>query len=330
MIQKPFDERHMGDTKALTLEDRLYPFILEGVNLRGVLLYATRMVLSMRANHELGPLETLLLGHAYMAAALISASLKGKDRMSLLVECNGPARGVSVETNALGDVRGYLLHNPIDLEGVPLDDYHLENLWGAGTLSITRYPEGAKTGFSGKVELEKGSLAMNLARYYLRSEQTPSAFVLSIKFDRFGKTLGAGGLFLQTLPGADPLVLEEVENRLVSMQSLGSALAEGKGPETFLEESFGKFFPRILESREVRFYCPCSAGRFAGFLQALPLNDLEDIAATGPFPVKTTCHNCNTTYEFTREEISRLLRNRLKREEAQRKRGEPDATDSAP
>ncbi|MFQ3621355.1 MAG: Hsp33 family molecular chaperone HslO [Spirochaetales bacterium] len=319
MIEKPFDERHIGDTKALTLEDRLYPFILEGVNLRGVLLYSTRMILSMRANHELGPLETLLLGHAYMAGGLLSASLKGRDRLNLLVECDGPARGVSVETNALGEVRGYLLHNPIDLEGTPLTDYHLENLWGAGTLSLTRYPEGSKTGFTGKIELEKGSLAMNLARYYLRSEQTPSAFVLSIKFDRFGKILGAGGLFLQTLPGADPLVLEEVENRLISMQSLGSATAEGKEPEVFLEESFGKFFPAILEPRQVRFFCSCSAGRFAGFLQALPLNDLEDLAAHGPFPLKTTCHNCNSTYEFSREEIERFLRNRLRREQAQKR-----------
>ncbi|GAB4369297.1 MAG: Hsp33 family molecular chaperone HslO [Spirochaetales bacterium] len=328
MILKPFDERHVGDTKALTLEDNLYPFILEGVNLRGVLLYATRMVLSMRANHELGPLETLLLGHAYMAGALLSANLKGKDRMTLLVESDGPARGVSVETNALGDVRGYLLNNPIDLGGAQLDDYHLESLWGAGTLSITRYPEGAKTGFTGKVELEKGSLAMNLARYYLRSEQTPTAFILSIKFDRFGKVLGAGGLFLQTLPGADPAVLEEVENKLVSMQSIGSATAEGKSSETLLTESFGKFFPHILETKGVRFYCPCSAGRFSGFLQSLPLNDLEDIAANGPFPLKTTCHNCNTTYEFSRQEIERLLRNRVRREEA-RKQHPPASSDPA-
>ncbi|HOV38926.1 MAG TPA: Hsp33 family molecular chaperone HslO [Spirochaetales bacterium] len=329
MIQKPLDDRQIGDTKALTVEDKLYPFILEGVNLRGVIVYGTRMVLSMRANHELGPLETLLLGHAYLGAALVSASMKGKDRMRLLVECNGPARGASVEANALGDVRGYLLHNPIDLEEAPLDDYHLENLWGAGTLTLTRYPEGSRTGFTGKVELEKGSLAMNLARYYLRSEQTPTAFVLSIKFDRFGKVLGAGGLFLQTLPGADPQVLEEVENRLVSMQSVGSALMEGKKPEVFLEENFGKFFPRLLESRQVRFFCPCSAGRFSGFLQALPLNDLEDIASEGPFPLRTTCHNCNTTYEFSREEILRLLRNRLRREAASSPDHPREDTDAA-
>ena len=36
----------------------------------------TRMVNEMRANHELGVLETLVLGRAYIGAGLMAADLK--------------------------------------------------------------------------------------------------------------------------------------------------------------------------------------------------------------------------------------------------------------
>jgi molecular chaperone Hsp33 len=234
--------------------------------------------------------------------------------MSLRVECEGPFSGLSVETNAAGDVRGYLFKNPISLEPADLDDPSLAALWGAGNLTMTRFPEGATTPFTGRVSLEEGSLALNLARYYLRSEQKPTAFVLSTKFDREGYLLGAGALFLQPLPGADEGVLAEIEERLSSLPSLGAAFSEGTLPEAYLDANFGKYFPRVLDSRRVEFFCPCSLERFAGFIGALPLGDLEDLAANGPFPVRATCHYCNSTYEFSEEDMRGMLKKRIEAE----------------
>jgi redox-regulated HSP33 family molecular chaperone len=61
-----------GDNLREQLEassrDQLYSFFLDFGGIRGALVPATRMVNEMRANHELGTLETLLLGHAYIAA----------------------------------------------------------------------------------------------------------------------------------------------------------------------------------------------------------------------------------------------------------------------
>jgi molecular chaperone Hsp33 len=41
------------------------------------------MINEMRANHELGILETLVLGRAYLGAALMTGDLKGMDRLSI-------------------------------------------------------------------------------------------------------------------------------------------------------------------------------------------------------------------------------------------------------
>ncbi|MBU4118164.1 MAG: Hsp33 family molecular chaperone HslO, partial [Proteobacteria bacterium] len=66
-------------------------FLLGDKSVRGVLVRGTDLVNEMRARHDLGLLETLVLGHAYLAAVLLATSLKGeKDRLALRIECSGP------------------------------------------------------------------------------------------------------------------------------------------------------------------------------------------------------------------------------------------------
>ena len=67
-----------GDTPAIRLRahrrDQLYQFLIDSGQIRGAVLHATRMVGEMRANHDLGPLETLVLGQAYVAAGMTTAA----------------------------------------------------------------------------------------------------------------------------------------------------------------------------------------------------------------------------------------------------------------
>ena len=121
MIKKnPFGDSLREQLEA-SARDRIHSFILDYGGLRGALVCGTRMVSEMQANHELGSLETLVLGHAYLAAALMSSNLKAPDRIHLGIECTGPVRGLSVEANAFGEVRGYLRQDPVPADGIPGD-----------------------------------------------------------------------------------------------------------------------------------------------------------------------------------------------------------------
>ena len=117
-----------GDTLKEQLlagaRDRLYNFLLSDGAVHGVILNGTRMVNEMRANHELGILETLVLGRAYLGAGLMSASLKSNDRIALKFDCSGPIKGLVVEANAFGEVRGFLKNVPIPIAN-PLEDFNL-------------------------------------------------------------------------------------------------------------------------------------------------------------------------------------------------------------
>lgn len=286
--------------------DQLYQFLLDYGGIRGAVLHATRVVAEMRANHRLGPLETLVLGQAYVAAGLMSVNLKSPESLTLKVDCSGPIGGLTVDGNAFGEVRGYLAQDPIPVaaeRGVP----RLRDLFGSGTLAVTKHLRDGGHPFTGMVEMRYGSLAEDLSYYFTTSEQTPSALSLSVAFDAAGQLTGAGGVFLQALPGARDEQVRDVERLLRQLPSIGAAFAAGEAPDALLERSFGAHEPVIIARRRVVFMCHCSADRFRGHLGALPRAELQDILARGPLPLQTTCHYCNTTYQFDRGQIAALL-----------------------
>ena len=301
-----------GDTPANRLRahrrDQLYQFLLDSGRIRGAVLHATRMVGEMRANHDLGPLETLVLGQAYVAAGMMCVNLKSPESLTIKVDCSGPISGLTVEGTAHGEVRGYLNRSPIPIQldaGVP----RLRDLFGtgAGTLAVTKHLRGRTRPFTGVVEIRYGSLAEDLAYYYAASEQTPSALNLSVSFDTAGHVTGAGGIFVQALPGARDDQVREVERLLRDQATIGAAFAAGEPPPDLLERIFGSHGPVILARRRVLFMCHCSAARFQRHLAVLPRSELEDILERGPLPLVTTCLFCNTTYRFGREVMAALL-----------------------
>jgi molecular chaperone Hsp33 len=290
--------------------DILHTFIMADDTIRGAVIDGSRMVNQMRWNHGLGILETLVLGHAYLGAGLMSATLKGRDRLRLQVDCSGPIKGFVVEANAAGDIRGFLKNVPIPIDK-PLESFNLSPFFGAGFLSVTRMLEGAKQPFTGQVMLAHGNLATDLAHYYLTSEQIPTAFNLSVKFDHQGVAAGAGGLVLQAMPDADDALVLQIEDRVVALPSIGMVLSDGETARNLVETHLTDFSPRFLSQRSIDFNCHCNRDQIRSLLIMMPLDELKDIQANGPFPVEIRCHHCSTAYRFNREQIDRIVATRF-------------------
>lgn len=306
MIKKDIFDRDIKEQFKASAKDRLYRFVMADQTIKGAIVHTTRMVNEMRANHDLGPLETLVLGQAYIAASLMSSGLKDKDdKISMSVQCSGPVKGFDVESNVFGEVRGYLKTQQIQVES-PDKIKYLSSLFGAGFLTVTRYIENAPAPYSGQVVLEHGSIAEDLANYYLVSEQIPTGFKLSLYFDENEIVQGAGGIFLQALPGAEPQKVIEAEKMIQSIDSLGSMYAEGLTPEQIIKDSFPGLEPQFLSDNRIEFYCRCSKDRMGGYLSRLDKEERTDMIENGPFPVEVRCHHCNSVYRFTKAELDIL------------------------
>ncbi|MDJ0721044.1 MAG: Hsp33 family molecular chaperone HslO [Desulfobacterales bacterium] len=303
METRPTRTREIKDRLKAASRDRLYRFVLKGGQARGALVSGTFLIQKMRRQHQLGILETLVLGHAYLGALLMAASIKGDERVTLQIDCAGPIKGLVVETNARLEVRGYLKRVPIPVDR-PLEDFNLAPFFGAGLLRVTRELPDAKQPFSGTVDLKHGNLAEDLTYYFLSSEQVHSAFNLSVQFDRQGHVIGAGGLFLQRMPGCGEGVVGDMERIIQTLPPLGKALAEGREPQTLIADEFAALQPVIRDSRRVDFFCPCSRKRFERLLALLPADDLADLQQNGPFPVELRCNYCNRSHAFTRAQMA--------------------------
>ncbi|MBF0200922.1 MAG: Hsp33 family molecular chaperone HslO [Desulfamplus sp.] len=306
MIKKDI---YNGDPKArlkASAQDRLFRFIFADGMMRGGVVKATQIVQEMRANHELGPIETLILGQAYIAGILLTFNLKGRDRIALQTQCSGPVKGLDVEANALGEVRGYL-KNSIFSRELPPDATDIPSMFGAGFITVTRYLEDAKTPYSGKVMMEYGTMAQDLAGYFVQSEQTPTAFSLGIHFDSRGNVKGAGGMVVQAMPGASDDIASRTEKIISSVPSIGEEFARGEKPDTFILKHFHGMNPLLLGNHRVEFFCRCTQKAMERYLSRLPGEDIRDLAQNGPFPVELRCHNCNTHYTFEQSYFETLL-----------------------
>lgn len=289
-------------------ENQIVQFLLLDGKIKGALVSGKNLVECAKSSHNLGPTETLILGQALLAGALLTTTIKGEDRLNLNVECGGPIGGINVDCNALGDVRGSILNNPILAaadRAVTLD-----NLFGPGFLHITRKSEGAKTPFTGSVELRYPDLASNLAYYFTTSEQTPSAFFFSLDFDTNANFNDAVALFLQVLPGADDKILEELEANIDSFReskkSIVSEIDKSGDAVEWLTKFFGAYDFKAVGLKSVRFLCPCSREQISAFLKGFDEKKAGSLKE-GEGELKITCHGCGTVYSFSDEELKEIL-----------------------
>jgi len=306
MIKKDIFNKNVKEQFKASAKDRVFRFIMADKTIRGAIVHSTRMVNEMRANHALGPLETLILGQGYIAACLLCSTLKDKnDRVSMNIQCSGPVKGLDVESNVFGEVRGYLKTGKIKVNNLEKIKY-LSSLYGAGFLTVTKHLENVPTPYSGQVALEHGSIAEDLANYYLISEQIPTGFKLSVFFDDKEAVKGAGGIFLQALPGADPKRVVEAEKMIQQIDSLGELFAKGQTPEAVIHDAFSDLNPHFLNSNRVEFFCRCSKDRMERYLKNLSVKEKKDMIKNGPFPVKLRCHHCNSVYKFSEDDLKVL------------------------
>ena len=179
--------------------DEMSIFVLAEGRVRGALFSGTTFVNQMRAQHNLGILETMVFGQASLCGALLIPTMKGKEHLTWRYEIDGPAQGFSIEADSTGYVRGYLFEDKIPVEK-PLENWDLSPFLGKGTLTMATIHEGDKRPFTSSVAVENCNIAKDLAFYFSQSEQIQTAFNSSIQMDKQGRVIGAGGLFLQVMP----------------------------------------------------------------------------------------------------------------------------------
>ncbi len=285
-------------------KDGMSIFIMANGLFRGALFHGTEFINQMKANHALGTVETLVLGQASLCAALMIPSMKGREHVRFRYDTRGPAAGFSVEADSSGYVRGFLLQDPIPVSE-KLNANDLSPLFGEGTVKVTRFLEGNTEPITGSVEIKYKNISQDLAWYFLQSEQLPTAFNTGIQLDEKGRVVGAGGLYLQVMPGASDELIQRVENAFRAAPSLGQWFSEKGDRDDIIYGLFREFEPSVILERDVVFNCPCTHESFLKRMLTLDTSELEELASEDTPPVAVTCHNCGSIYTFEKSELKK-------------------------
>ena len=243
MIKAEINDKELIKHLDSIQKDDMAIFFMADGRIRGALFNGTRFVNQMKVQHNLGILETMILGQASLCGALMIPMMKGKEHSVWKYNVDGPAAGFSIEADSSGYVRGFLLNNQIPVEK-PLENWDLRPFLGTGTMTISRIHDNDKVPQSSTVEVNSKNIAEDLAWYYEQSEQLQTAFNTSIQLDKKGRVIGAGAMFLQVMPktgGTEKLgsqvdsasdvdeneaLLRSVENAFSAAPSLGQWFSE--------------------------------------------------------------------------------------------------------
>lgn len=284
--------------------DKMTVFTLGENSLRGAILNGRILVEQMQAQHNLGILETLCLGHACLCVAMFIPMMKGREHVVFRYETDGKIPGFSVEASSAGWVRGYLFEKNIALD-TALESWDLAPFFGEGFVTVIRYPENAKKPITGTIQIKHKNIAQDLTEYFLQSEQTQTAITSSIKFDKNGKLESAAALFLQAMPCADETFLEEATKSFNAIGSVAEFVQKNGELETCVEKAFSALGANVLISRNIEFNCPCSKELFLSKIKLLPKNEIQELANQENCEV--SCQNCSSVYTYKKSEIQGCL-----------------------
>ncbi|MGL5354228.1 MAG: Hsp33 family molecular chaperone HslO [Clostridium sp.] len=268
----------------------------------------TNLVNEASEIHNCSPVAAAAFGRMLTAGALLGSTLKSeKEVMTLKVNGNGEAKGITVTTYEGGKVKGFVGNPEFTLPLKENGKLDVSGYVGTEGEFIVIKDLGLKDPYVGHVPLISGELAEDLAYYFTVSEQTPSAVSLGVLVDKDNSIKSAGGFIIQMLPDADELLADMITYRLEEVPAITTMLAEGKTLEEIIGYIFEGMDLKILEETTPSFTCNCSRDKVEKALISIGKKDLTEIYEEGK-EEELKCHFCNTAYKFTNDDIGNLLK----------------------
>ena len=289
--------------------DKLVRATAHNGDIRIIAAITTEMVEKASKIHNCSPTASAALGRMLTAGSLMGAMLKSEnDSLTLQIDGGGDAKGITVTTHSDGNIKGYIGNPNVDL---PLNAKGKLDVGGAigknGYLKIIR-DMGLKDPYVGQTPICTGEIGDDLAYYFTVSEQTPSAVAVGVLVDKDLSIKAAGGFIIQMMPDASEFLADILTYRLQEIPPITTMINEGKSIEDILNALFDDMDLKIYEENtEVNFKCDCSRERVEKVLLSIGEKDLQEIYDDGKTE-EIHCHFCNTKYEFTKDDIGKLLK----------------------
>lgn len=287
------------------MSDYLVRATAADAQVRAFAVTARDTVETARAAHDTSPVMTAALGRLLCAGAMMGSMMKGEaDILTLQVQGDGPAGGLTVTADSKGRVKGYAVNPQVILPPNSQGKLDVGGAVGTGTLRVIK-DLGLKKPYVGQTQLQTGEIAEDLTYYFAASEQVPSSVGLGVLMEKNNTVKQAGGFIVQLMPFAEEKVIEKLEANLSRIHSVTKLLEDGNSPEQILGILLEGMDMEILSDMPVEFYCNCSRERVAKALYSIGKKEMDEMIRDGE-PIEVKCHFCNTAYQFSVEDLIQI------------------------
>ena len=265
------------------------------------------MVETARAAHNTSPVATAALGRLLTAGAMMGSMMKNeKDMLTIKIQCDGPIKGLTVTADVHGNVKGFVEEPMVILPASEKGKLDVAKALGLGVLSVIK-DMGLKEPYVGDTILTTSEIAEDLTYYFATSEQVPSSVGLGVLMEKDNTVKQAGGFIVQVMPFVEDAVLDKLEANIANLEPVTTMLDKGMTPEQILETVLEGMDVEFNDTMPTAFACNCSKSRVEKALISIGKKDIQEMIDDGK-EIEMHCHFCNTSYQFTVEELKELLK----------------------
>jgi molecular chaperone Hsp33 len=293
--------------------DKLIHGMVAGGDARLFAAVTTNTVTEAVLRHGTSPTTSAALGRMLTGAALLGASFKDFDRLTVKIEGNGPIEGITAEATKEGTVRGFVKNPNAEAEPSTNGKFNVRGIIGEGNFYVIReigFEIGLKPEpYIGSVPIVSGEIAEDFAYYLAKSEQIPAAVLLGVLLQNSEPFVRAsGGVMVQMMPGANEHIVTMIEDTIAHAPHVTELIKQGAEPIELAKMAIGDLPLEILEEREVSFKCTCSMERAATMIAALGREEVASMLAEDKGAVMT-CGFCNEIYQLDEEALEQIIAN---------------------
>lgn len=241
----------------------------------------------LRQRHGLEGNAAILAAEGFVASVLLSAHVKGAERLTVEVRSERPVFSFTADVNGDGTARGRFRPDRV-----------LEGPGFSGILSVMK-SLGSQELYRGVADVRSERFEGALQRYLNASQQVDGRVRVLAELDAKGAVAFATGLLVERLPDmpADEFAAIFDPTLHGDFRELMTGFAFGQLAGSAVE---------VLGASDIVYQCSCSRERVVAMLRSLGAEEMRSMLAEQG-GAEVSCHYCNARYEVSGPELEALI-----------------------
>jgi len=279
--------------------DLLHRFVIENTRVRGEMVHLNTSWQTVLERYDYPENVKNILGDAFAACALLSATIKYDGSLILQIRGDGPLHLLVVQATSDGTLRGLARWQ----DDVPAEG--LNEIFGNGQMVMTIEPPKGEP-YQGIIGLQGTHIKDAIENYFTQSEQLNTRLWLAADH----KT--CTGFLLQELPDTSDQAddLNENSDNWEHSVHLASTLSKDEllslSTKDILHRLFHEEDIRLFEPAPLSFKCGCSTERINKVIISLGIDEARSIISEQG-NIQVDCEFCNAQYIYSLADIEQLF-----------------------